>query len=100
MTSSATVSKWLFIIPNHQRQYLPGSIVRRRNEAHILSAVSNRLEGVGDLIKALEDVTEEIDGGVQLHLGVISLHSGRANGNVDAVSTDSVVVRDDRHVDI
>lgn len=79
---------------------LPGSIVRRRNEAHILSAVSNRLEGVRDLIEALKDVTEEVDGGVQLHLGVLSLHGSRANGNVNAVSADSVVVRDDRHVDI
>ena len=98
MTSSATVSKWLFI--RTTTIHLPGSIIGRGDEAFILLTVVNRLEGIRHLIKALEDVTQKVDSRVQLHFRVLSLHSGGADGNVNALGADRMVPGHHRHVDI
>ena len=85
---------------NNSNTPLPGSIIRRGDEAFILLTVVNRFEGIRHLIKTLEDVTQKVDGGIQLHLRVLSLHSGGADGNVNALGADRVVPGHHRHVNI
>ena len=87
-------------IPHPPLPLLPGGIIRSGDVAVIVLAVRNGLEGVGDLIEALDDVAEQVHGGLQLHLGVLGLHRSGCDGDVDAIGTDRMVVRDDRHVDI
>lgn len=81
-------------------QYLPSSIVRSGDEALVLNTISNRLKGIRNIIKTLQNITENINSRSQFSLRILSFHGSRSNSYINTLSTDSMIKGDTRNVNI
>lgn len=87
-------------IPHSPLHSLPGGIIRRGDVAVIRLSIRNGLEGVRDLIKSLNDVSQQVHRRLQLLLRIVRLHRRRRDGDVDSLSAHRVIARHHRHVDV
>ena len=73
----------------------------RRGDVQVLGAgVIDGLVQVADLDEHLQDAAEEVDGGLDLGLGVCGLDGGGHDGDVEAIGADLVRGGDHGNVDV
>ena len=86
--------------PRFSPHFLPRGIIRRRDVAMISLSVSNGLVSIRNLVKSLNDVSQQVHGGLQLLFGIVRFNGRGGDSDVDSIGADRMIARDHRHVNI